>query len=386
MRAVALSGGADSVVVFHKMLKEGKLDCAIHMNYNLRGEESTRDMNFCIDLCAKYNVPLNLHIVENVEQNAKESGKGVEEYARDLRYSIFNDSKYTTVYIGHHKDDLVETLLFRLIRGTGLNGITPMQEVSGKFIRPILDMTKQDVLDYISKEGLSYITDSSNLKNDYDRNLIRNQILPLMTQINTKAVENIVSFMNTASELYSEIKSVNEENVENLLKSGLDLSVLESMSRSSKHTLFLEAMKSLDDKEFYLGKGDFQELLKLCSPNTNSSAFRQVRNVYFVRKRNRLRVVINRYLDRNPKNIEEMGIRNLKVFTSFVEINDYLIERTKVNNLEIRKFKSGDIIKINNMTKKVSDYLTEKGVHSFEKQYVSVLASDNEVYWVDLIK
>ena len=156
----AVSGGADSVALLFAMylLKE-KLEIrlsAAHFNHRLRGEESDRDEAFVREFCGHYDIPLFVGSGE-----VKPGKKGLEAAARDARYAFLRQlpGKIATA---HTADDNAETVLMRLIRGTGLKGLGAISPVRGNLIRPMLTVTRQDVLAFLEKERISYMTDSSN--------------------------------------------------------------------------------------------------------------------------------------------------------------------------------------------------------------------------------
>ena len=192
---VALSGGPDSVALLHILHTLGHPIIALHCNFHLRGEESDRDQRFCEELCRQLGVTLKVRNFDTFTY-MEENHLSLEMAARELRYQwwqgLFAAGTLTSslltfnfIALGHHQDDSIETLLMNLMRGTGLNGLTgivPRNEAS-HVIRPLLCLSRQQILDYLAENGLSYITDSSNLENDTLRNQIRNQLLPLMEQI-----------------------------------------------------------------------------------------------------------------------------------------------------------------------------------------------------------
>lgn len=178
---VALSGGADSVALLSAITSLGYKCVAAHCDYHLRGEESERDRMHAESMA-------RMHGAKYVEKHfdassyCVERGVSLEMGCRDLRYSWFAELsvKYggARVAVGHHNDDNVETLFLNLLRGTGLTGLTGMKPRHGLIVRPLLDVSRRDVLDYLSDKGLTYVTDSSNLLNDVKRNRLRNVILP----------------------------------------------------------------------------------------------------------------------------------------------------------------------------------------------------------------
>ena len=185
----AISGGADSVALtFAFYLLKDKLGIrlsAAHFNHHLRGEESDRDEQFVREFCDRYDIPLFVGGAEVVAGK-----KGLEAAARDARYGFLRnlDGKIATA---HTADDNAETVLLHLIRGTGLKGLGGIRPVNGNVIRPMLEVTRQDVETFCDEWCLRYITDSSNHSDAFLRNRIRHQVMPLLKQENPRLAENV---------------------------------------------------------------------------------------------------------------------------------------------------------------------------------------------------
>ncbi len=187
----ALSGGPDSVALLHLLLAyaagRGVPLRAAHVNHLLRGEESERDEAFCRALCKKLGVPLDV-LREDAAAKAKREKKGIEEAARDLRYAYFDEllcryPELDRVATAHTATDNAETLLFRLSRGAGLTGLCGIPPRRGHIIRPMILMTREDVLAYCERESLAYVTDGSNADPAYARNRIRLRVLPELSSL-----------------------------------------------------------------------------------------------------------------------------------------------------------------------------------------------------------
>ncbi len=191
---VALSGGADSVSLLLLLHEHGYKIHAAHCNFHLRGDESDRDEQFCVDLCRRINVPL--HRAHFDTKTYAESHKvSIEMAARELRYGWFEQLRIDIgaegICVAHHRDDSVETVLLNLIRGTGLRGMTGMKPRNGYILRPLLCVTRKELLEYLKDIKQNFVTDSSNLQTDVQRNKVRLQLLPTMKGINVAVVENI---------------------------------------------------------------------------------------------------------------------------------------------------------------------------------------------------
>lgn len=214
---IALSGGADSVALLRVMLSLGYQCEAAHCNFHLRGEESERDEAFVRMLCDELNVGLH---VAAFDTKAYAAGHkiSVEMAARELRYDFFR--RLTTngtadyVAVAHHRDDNAETVLLNIIRGTGLRGLCGMQYLNGNVMRPLLDVSRKEITDYLESLGQTYVTDSTNLQTDVTRNKIRLDVLPLLSNINPSINETL---HREAGKL-QETMTIYKWAVENILK------------------------------------------------------------------------------------------------------------------------------------------------------------------------
>lgn len=186
--AVGLSGGADSVCLLHILSslkgEYGIILKAIHINHNIRNSEALRDENFVRDLCRKLDVECEVYSVD-VPSLAKEKKLSLEECGRNVRYECFKKSNCDAVAVAHTLSDSIETMLFNLARGTGtkgLTGINPTREPD--IIRPLIFCTREEIEAYCREKGLDFVTDSTNLSDDYTRNHIRHNLVPAFEKIN----------------------------------------------------------------------------------------------------------------------------------------------------------------------------------------------------------
>lgn len=199
----ALSGGADSVALFIGLSElSGELGfslTAVHINHLLRGEESFRDENFCRNLCEKMGIPLTV-FQKDAAAFSHSLGTSVETGAREMRYEIFEKLPANKICTAHNLDDNAETLIFRMARGTGLKGLTGIPPVRGKIIRPMLFCTRKEIENFLSERGQDFVTDSTNLTDDYARNKIRHRIIPAMSEICGGFPNNVTNLTLSLSE------------------------------------------------------------------------------------------------------------------------------------------------------------------------------------------
>lgn len=186
---LAVSGGADSMCMLHffnKISSKMHLNiiCA-HVNHGMRGAEADRDEDFVRSFCEANDIDFRAaHF--SVPTIAKTTGESEEQCGRRLRYGFFASiDKEAKVATAHNLNDCAETFLFNLARGTGLKGLTGIPPVRGNIIRPLIECTREEIESYLSENGISYITDSTNLNDCYSRNKIRHNALPVLENVNS---------------------------------------------------------------------------------------------------------------------------------------------------------------------------------------------------------
>lgn len=187
---VGFSGGADSTALLQFLWEYGREHeisvSAVHVNHGIRGAEALRDQEFCRQFCAQRGIPLEV-ICEDVPKIAKRQGISEEEAGRKVRYDIFEkylaEGTANRIALAHHQNDQAETMLFRLMRGTGLRGLRGMEPVRTDYIRPFLCVTRREIEEWLLKKGISWVEDGTNQELEYTRNQIRHLVLSPMEQI-----------------------------------------------------------------------------------------------------------------------------------------------------------------------------------------------------------
>ncbi|MFA5961446.1 MAG: tRNA lysidine(34) synthetase TilS [Parcubacteria group bacterium] len=211
---LGVSGGPDSTVlldVFSKLQKKYNLELSIaHVNYHLRGKDSNQDEEFVEKLAEKYNLSLDILDAKIEEKNQSE------EYLRDVRYTFFErlrkENKFDLIAVAHNADDQAETVLMRLIRGTGLAGLSAMSAKNGNIIRPLLEMTRKEIIAYLKENKLSYRIDKTNRESIYLRNKIRNKLIPYLEKnYNPNLRQLLAKSARTFSEDYAVIEELTEK-------------------------------------------------------------------------------------------------------------------------------------------------------------------------------
>lgn len=249
---VACSGGADSMLLLQYFLDikdEYNLNVSVaHIEHGIRGQESVSDSEFVRAFCEDNNVPFHILQIDAVKESEK-LGLGVEEYSRQRRYAFFDSIACDKIATAHNLSDNVETLLFRLCRGTGIKGACAIPPVRGKIIRPLIEISSDDVRAYCDSHKIAYRIDSTNASNDYTRNYIRNIVIPDLMNINSDfetAVSNFISDINQDTDfIYSYANDVYDKV---LVDNKLDISLLKKYDMSIIKRVIIKYFNSYDIK------------------------------------------------------------------------------------------------------------------------------------------
>ena len=280
---VGFSGGADSSALLHMLCAYGKeygaTIYAAHINHGIRGDEADRDEDFCKRLCESLGVQL-FTLRADVPKLAEQSGESVETAARNVRYGFFSEimkkHRIPLLATAHNANDNLETMLFNMARGTSLNGICGIPRTrlcdGGTVIRPILGMTKEEIIAYCRSNSLSFVTDSTNTDTDYTRNKIRAEIIPKLCEINSGAIKN-------ASRLSDSLRAdaLCLESMKNMFMDGLcdDCSVETDKINGSPEAIADRALVSLYENVSEGGTLEFthiKALKLLCKKNIPHSS------------------------------------------------------------------------------------------------------------------
>ncbi|WP_430928099.1 tRNA lysidine(34) synthetase TilS [Polaribacter marinivivus] len=241
---IAISGGVDSVVLFHLLHKLNYDVSLAHCNFKLRGKESDLDEEFIKNLNQISSNQI-FTIIFDTEKYAKEHKLSTQIAARELRYNWFQklitEHKFEYVLTAHHADDNLETFLIHLTRGSGLDGFTGIPKVNGNIVRPLLAFSRKEILNYAKDHDIEWREDASNASNKYIRNKIRHQVLPVLKEINPSILD---SFTTTIENL-QESKQIIEDRIENIASE-----VLEKEANFIK--IDIEKIKELSNSKAYL--------------------------------------------------------------------------------------------------------------------------------------
>lgn len=384
---VGLSGGVDSVVLTHILLRLGYNVKAVHCNFHLRGSESDRDEDFVRAFCKRAGIGLDVKDFDT-EAFAKNKGISIEMAARELRYAYFEEkrSQYgnAAIFVAHHSDDSIETMLLNLIRGTGLAGLCGIKAVNGHIMRPLLCISRDDIENYAKENGLPYVTDSTNMQNDYMRNKIRNKLVPLLKEINPDVIKVLLTDIENFSAAYDIYKAFTEKQLHEILQSDGKVSRLDVSKLSEvpdKETLLHEWLK-----KHGFNPSQTKQIAS-CKNAENGTAFQSSSHV--LRKEGGFWTLY----EKEPGN--EPGSISINDILKIEETNDTTIIKSKDTAvfdasklqfpLSVRKWQEGDRfhpIGMGGKTKKVSDLLCDLKMPVREKDKVLVLLSRGQIAWV----
>ena len=381
---VALSGGADSVCLLHSLSEISKTKgfevSAVHINHHIRGDEADRDARFCQNLCKKLHIPLKIFDVFVLEEAHK--GESIETAARRLRYDVFSRIKADYIATAHNADDSLETFLINFCRGTGLKGLTGIPDLRERFIRPLNFCSKEDILAYISENCLEYVTDSTNLENDYTRNKIRNKIIPLIKEFSPEIVDISVrnikllkidsDFLEQqANKLWDEVFCVNK---------GLTVEKLLSAHKSIATRVLLRYVYEVTDR--YPDNFHLELLLSLCErKNSSEDLFegyiaKVKKGLLFIEKNDFFEFSVKTELisAENFKNQSKINKLLLKNAIDYDKIIGELVIRTRISNDSLRPCGRG-------LSKPIRRLQAEADIDNQLREKVPVAADSIGVLW-----
>ena len=400
---VGVSGGADSVVLLDflcRLRDDMELKIAVcHINHGFRGAESDRDEEFVRKLCEKYGVEFHL-LRADVGALAKERGISGEECGREVRYGFFREvacgGKIATA---HTLSDSMETVILNMARGAGLKGLCGIPAVRGEIIRPLIECTRAQIEEYAAERGLEFVTDSTNLTDDYTRNKIRHNIIPELYKINEsfdRAFFRVSEAVSEDSE-YLEKKSA-ELKSEAKRENGYDAGVLLKAPNALKNrviaAVFSENGVEKNEKRIRavgnaLGKESYKEQVAKDKYAVISGGIFKIetqKNEHF--EEFQIPFAEGKYKI-NEKYEIKCAIIGKEEYKSSKKINSKLLKNSfdcgKINgNLVVRNRRAGDSIKLcgRRCTKSLKKLFNEGAVAVEARERIPCIADDDGIVWV----
>lgn len=376
---VALSGGADSVALLRVLLQLGYSCEAAHCNFHLRGAESDRDENFVRQLCLRLQVPLHVTHFDTT-QVAAQRHISIEMAARELRYEWFEQTRHACganlIAVAHHGDDSVETFLLNLIRGTGINGLRGIRARNGRIVRPLLCLSRTDITDYLHGIGQDYVTDSTNLHDEYTRNKIRLNILPLLQQINPSVKESILQTARHLDDTYYIYKKGIDEGRQRVYD-GSRISIPLLLQEPSPATLLFELLAPLGFNH--------AQIDDIFTSLTGQSGKVFIAPEWKVVKDREYLLIENRQHTARPPQLQTEEQDYYPGFPIPRDKNTACFDAGKIQHpLDLRLWRQGDTFVPFGMKgkKKVSDYLTDRKFSLVQKEQQWVLCCGNDIIWL----
>lgn len=379
---IALSGGADSVALLRILHAAGYHCEAAHCNFHLRGEESNRDEQFVRQLCHKYDIPL--HTVDfNTTQYAAEKHISIEMAARELRYDWFekikNECRADVIAVAHHQDDSVETMLLNLIRGTGITGLLGIRPRNGAIVRPLLCVNREEIIRYLHRIGQDYVTDSTNLKDEYTRNKIRLNFLPLMQEINPSVKNSLIetsNHLNDVATIYN--RCIVESKKRVVTPEGIRISTL--LNEPAPEAVLFEILYPLGFNSAQI-KDIANSLCGQPGKQFCSKAWRVIKDREFLL----LEALPSADNDIQPFQLLKEEREYTPDFQIPREKDTACFDADKLNGtICCRKWQTGDIFVPFGMKgkKKISDYLTDRKFSISQKERQWVLCCGERIAWL----
>lgn len=373
---VGLSGGVDSVVLTHILLRLGMAIEAVHCNFHLRGDESDRDESFVREFCTAHDIAL--HVVHfDTLSYAREHGISVEMAARDLRYEQFGKLREQLgceyIAVAHHQNDQAETLLLNLRRGTGLRGLCGMRAKNGRVVRPLLELTRQEIADYADKQHLAFVEDSTNADTSYRRNAIRQQISKY-SQSDIRHIAHTARLMQD----YVRLTDAYIATLQERLMQGDSINIPALLATPAPQLVLYELLK---DYGFQQHEAIFATL--------SGQAGKQFESDDYILLKDRDRLLVRPKSKGSPDSEPVIKQRLLDLdkplsYPAPTEPVAFFDSRLLQHRLTLRHCQTADRFVPIGMRqhKKIFDFLTDMHVPLIDKQRVWLLCADDEIAWV----
>jgi tRNA(Ile)-lysidine synthase len=399
---VAVSGGPDSVSLLYNLLEVKKIfDIKIivaHLNHKLRGDESFRDEIFVKQMCDKKKIIFVCERI-NVKENALKNKFSIEEAARIVRYDFLErvrkNNNASKIFVAHNKNDCVETIFLKLIRGSGIKSLAGINMINKNIIRPFINITHDEIINYCINNKIDYIIDSSNMDLKYDRNKIR-RAMSIFKNINNNFLDNITRsckiidrediFLNNISNDFIKKNIIKKNIIEIQSFNKLDIAIKRRVVK-----IILEKNIGIDSKKNSFDK--IEKIINLIDKKNNKyicldrelKVYKTKEKIIFTRDKIKIKekifykLILDRFffikeIDKTLFITQNENIildSNLYFKKEFYCIN--------IKNLVVRNFESSDVIFFNQIGhKKVKKIISEKKVSILDKNKIAILCCENK--------
>jgi tRNA(Ile)-lysidine synthase len=407
---VGLSGGPDSTFLLQLLLIiQNIFDIKIyaaHLNHKLRGKEADADEEFVKEFCKKNKIECLID-KKDIRKIAQEKKQSIEETARIERYKLFNEAlqkfKANKIATGHTLNDNAETMIFNFIRGSGVSGLRGIPVKRDNIIRPLLGLTKEEILDFLKKENVPFRVDSTNLEEDYTRNFIRNKIIPLLSEINPSLYEtlSITSDLLRLLEKYIQVEEAKFEKLFVTKKADKFLKIKIEDNIDYKNYLMLDLIRKRINSVFNIQVGyeKTKEIVNLIKQDKGTTIQINEKTIALKERNSILILVEPEFEEINFSVTYDSKLQ--KYYGSYFEfkISSASVKEAKLSDnplveffdadkvkhkLILRNWKPGDKFVPLGMkySKKVSDILTDAKVPFVFKKQILVLCDGPEIIWL----
>lgn len=402
---IGFSGGADSVFLLSFLTEykqrtgvDFKILC-VHVNHGIRGEEADRDESFSLEFSNELGIEFH-GVFFDVPSAAKKDGRGIEETARKARYSIFADiikgrDDICAVAVAHNSNDNAETVIFNMLRGTGISGMCGIKPVRDNIVRPLITVCKEDIVFLLEEFEIPYVTDSTNLSSEYDRNYIRNEILPKFHRLSPSPVKSIgrmssallndLSYIDDCANAVISMFDGDLFPVSRLraLHSSVLVRVFSKLATvkngvSPEENHFTALIESINDDNFSIsipGKYNFVCQRGVCFFEDKGQK-KLCDNIIFTLNKGENKIEGTNlvvYVGNIDKSLPNVYNFSIQASISSVIINRGLILRLK---------KDGDSYKYGGITHKLKKVFNDRGIPPFKRSLIPVICDSEGILWV----
>lgn len=402
---LGFSGGADSVFLlsfFVEYFKRNSLVAdllCVHVNHGIRGDEAKRDEDFAVSFASKLGLEIITKYID-VPKLAKESGIGLEEAARNARYSCFADiiegrNDISTISVAHNATDNMETVIFNLLRGSGLSGIAGIKPVRDNIIRPLIHISKHEIVSLLEEFDIGYVTDSTNLSSEYNRNFIRNEILPKFERLATNPEQ---SFTRMTENVLSTLEFIDNE--VNVILESVDLEHISvSMLRELHPAIFAPLISNIVYKKCntHLEEKHINQLLEMIKCDNFALSIPGDYNLICQRG-------ICFFSHKKAENFNESmifpltyGENKIHGTNLVVYVGEYDKSSSNVYNFSIhadfssaiissglilRLRKDGDAYKYAGITHKLKKVFNDRNIPPYQRDRIPILCDNEGILWI----
>ena len=388
---VALSGGADSMALLTALIQlKQELGItkisAAHFNHGIRGDEALRDQRFVENYCKSVGVECFVGSAD-VPDYAKQNHLSIELAARELRYSFFDTINTDVIATAHTASDNIETVLFNITRGTALSGLCGIPPKRDKYIRPLILCTREDVENFCKEQGINFVTDSTNLCDDYTRNKLRHNVVPVLKTVNESVALAVSRMTSSLSEDEDFINSVVLEQFNAIFKDGvLDVSGFKNIHPAIAKRLIV---KYCDAMCVEVDNLHVNEIFAICINEGKKSL---IGDKSAIVKNGVLTVEHTKQPQHNIEFQVDITQQDNDLFKKSQNVHNLLLKNVLdcdkiVGCLRLKTRESGDSIRLKNKngTKTLKKLFCEYKIPICERENLPVLCDDNGVVWVHKI-